>query len=283
MDRLHDKKEKLTAYLKRLGRIAVAFSSGVDSTFLLKAAHETLGDNVIAVIGQTVSFPEREYRDAVAFCEELGVKYVVVRIDQMAVDEFRNNEPDRCYHCKKALFTELLKAAQAGFAGEDPAGVCLADGTNADDDRDYRPGMRALRELDVVSPLKDAGLTKQDIRDLSRETGLSTWDKPSFACLATRIPCGEEITPEKLRQIEDAEECLFELGFTQVRVRHHGDVARIEVEPAEMYRLVPKTELHESTAELVVRRLREIGFRYVALDLCGYQTGSMNARGSEQL
>ena len=286
MRTLQEKKEKLTARLKELGRVAVAYSSGVDSTFLLAAAHETLGENVTAVIGKTASFPEREYRDAVAFCEKLGVRYSVVEPDQMAVEGFRENPPERCYLCKRALFSAFLEAAQK---------VPLADGTNADDSKDYRPGMRALRELGIVSPLREAGLTKADIRELSREMGLPTWNKPSFACLATRIPCGEEITEEKLRMIEKAEECLFDLGFTQVRVRHHGDIARIEIDPAEMGRFLgrdtgKKAEISGSTAppdgaaaveghcvrEIVTRRLKEIGFRYVTVDLGGYQTGSTN-------
>ncbi len=265
MDQLHRKKQKLISDLKRIGRLAVAFSAGVDSTFLLRTAYDALGDNVIAITGKTVSFPAREYLDAEAFCEELGVRHVTVEIDQMAVDGFRLNPPDRCYHCKKALFTVFLREARA--RGVD----VLAEGSNQDDLGDYRPGMRAIRELEVISPLLGAELTKDDIRRLSREMNLPTWDKPAYACLATRVPCGEEITTGKLAMVERAEEALFELGFRQLRVRHHGDLARVEIDSSEMGRILNV----EMTAE-VSRRLKEIGFRYVTLDLGGYQMGSMN-------
>lgn len=264
-DALNEKKEKLERLLRRYGRVAVAYSAGVDSTFLLKTAFDLLGDNVIALTGRTVSSAKREVREAADFCEKLGVRHVFVDVDQMAVPGFADNPPDRCYHCKKALFTSFLETAkQAGFD-------CLTEGTNADDTHDYRPGIRALRELDVRSPLLEVGLTKQDIRELSYAAGLATWDKPSFACLATRIPCGEAITPEKLAVIDDAEQFLTDKGFRQFRVRMHGKLARIEVDPADFVRITePKC------AREIRQKLLELGFSFVTLDLGGYMMGSTN-------
>ena len=265
MDELHQKRAALAADLRQLGRAAVAFSAGVDSTFLLAVARETLGDNVIAVTGRSVSFPEREQTEAADFCKSLGVEQVIDTVDQMSIPGFRGNPPDRCYLCKKTLFSAFLEAAgKRGFE-------YLAEGSNVDDLRDYRPGMRAIRELGIRSPLKDAGLTKDEIRILSREMGLPTWDKPAFACLATRIPYGDEITPEKLRMIEKGEGLLFDLGFRQVRVRIHGTIARIEVDRNRFDKF-----LENGTAETVDRFFRELGFQYVTLDLGGYQMGSMN-------
>ena len=267
MDQLHEKQRRLTEKLRNLGKVAIAFSGGVDSTFLLKTAYDALGDDVLAVIGKTVSVPNREYLEAVSFCRSLGVKHSVIGIDQMSVKGFTDNPPERCYLCKKALFTAFLKeAASRGFD-------CVAEGSNMDDLSDYRPGLKALQELGIISPLREAGLAKAEIRALSRELDLLTWNKPALACLATRIPCGEEITEEKLRMIEQAEECLFDLGFTQVRVRHHGEIARIEVEQSEMPKL-----LEHDIAMTVTTRLREIGFRYITVDLGGYQTGSTNPK-----
>ncbi len=267
-DQLHEKQNSLIDYLQSLGKVAIAFSGGVDSTFLLRTAYDALGDDVLAVIGKTVSVPNREYLEAVSFCRSLGVKHSVIGVDQMSIEGFTDNPPERCYLCKKALFTAFLKeAASRGFK-------VLAEGSNMDDLKDYRPGQKALSELGVKSPLREAGLTKAEIRALSRELDLPTWNKPALACLATRIPCGEEITEEKLHMIEEAEACLFDLGFTQVRVRHHGEIARIEVEQNEMPKL-----LEPGIALTVTTRLREIGFRHVTVDLGGYQTGSTNPKG----
>lgn len=269
MDQLHEKQSSLIAYLKSLGKTAIAFSGGVDSTFLLKTAYDAMGDDVLAIIGKTVSVPNREYLEAVSFCRSLGVQHTVIGVDQMSIEGFADNPPERCYLCKKALFTAFLKgAASRGFG-------CVAEGSNMDDLGDYRPGLKALSELGIRSPLREAGLTKADIRALSRELDLPTWNKPSFACLATRIPCGEEITEEKLHMVEEAEECLFDLGFTQVRVRHHGEIARIEVVKEEMTKL-----LESDVAMIVTGRLREIGFRYITVDLDGYRTGSTNPKGT---
>lgn len=267
-DQLHEKQNSLIDYLQSLGKVAIAFSGGVDSTFLLRTAYDALGDDVLAVIGKTVSVPNREYLEAVSFCRSLGVKHSVIGVDQMSIEGFTDNPPERCYLCKKALFTAFLKeAASRGFK-------VLAEGSNMDDLKDYRPGQKALSELGVKSPLREAGLTKAEIRALSRELDLPTWNKPALACLATRIPCGEEITEEKLHMIEEAEACLFDLGFTQVRVRHHGEIARIEVEKEEISKL-----LKSDIALTVTARLREIGFRYITADLGGYRTGSTNPKG----
>lgn len=264
-DKLHKKEKALLDELRGHGRIAVAFSGGVDSTYLLAAAHEALGDKVLAVTARAAAFPQREIMEAAAFCKERGIDQVVIDIDQLAIPGFASNPPDRCYHCKKALFTAMLEAANGQGC------IRLAEGTNADDLSDYRPGLRALAELHIDSPLKAAGLTKEEIRALSRERGLATADKPSFACLATRIAYGEEITADKLRRIDSAEQQLRDLGFGQVRVRLHGDIARVEVDPAEMDWI-----LQAPVRERVVTALREQGFLYITLDLGGYHSGSMN-------
>ena len=262
MDALHDKLQALQDELRRLGRVAVAFSSGVDSTFLLKVAHDTLGNDAFAVTARACLFPTRETEDAEAFCRREGIEQIVIEQDPFAVDGFQNNPPDRCYRCKRALFTRFRAIA-------DERGAALVEGSNLDDEGDYRPGMRAIAELGVRSPLRAAGLTKADIRALSRELGLPTWDKPSFACLASRFVYGETITPEKLAMVDASERRLLALGFRQFRVRVHGDLARVEVLPEDMPRLL------DHAAELY-DELRSLGFRYVSLDLGGYRTGSMN-------
>lgn len=264
-DKLHKKQEVLKKILQGYGRVAVAFSGGVDSTCLLAAAHEVLGDQVVALTARAVSFPSRETAEATAFCRKHGIEQVFVDVDQLAIDGFADNPPNRCYLCKKALFTALLE--EAGSRGYS----CLAEGTNADDAGDYRPGMVALMELGVKSPLKEAGLSKEEIRALSREMGLPTADKPSFACLATRIAYGEEITADKLERIGRAEQILLDLGMHQVRVRLHGDIARIEVAKEEMDWI-----LQPAVRDRVEQELRKLGFLYVTLDLSGYRTGSMN-------
>ena len=265
MDDLHMKRSKLEEYLKSLGKVAVAFSSGVDSTFLLKVCHDVLGENAMAITMKTCSVPERELDESAAFCKKEGIKQMIVYMDQMAIDGFSDNPPDRCYICKKALFSKLISvSADNGFTN-------IAEGSNLDDMGDYRPGLKALSELNVLSPLREAGLTKSDIRELSRELGLPTWDKPSFACLATRFVYGDKITVEKLRMIDKAEQKLLDLGFTQFRVRIHGDIARIEIKPEEFGKMIKAEVCSEINGFL-----QELGFRYVAMDLGGYVTGSMN-------
>ena len=256
---------RLRASLREMGSAAVAFSSGVDSTFLLRVAHEELGDRVAAVTVRSHTFPKRELEEAVAFCRAEGVRHEIIDSDELAVPGFAENPPDRCYHCKKAIFGKIIELAQAnGLAA-------VLEGSNVDDDGDYRPGRRAIRELGVRSPLHDAGLAKGEIRELSKKMGLPTADKPSFACLASRFPYGERITAVGLERVEKAEQWLMAagLGLTQLRVRLHGDMARIEVPPE----AIPHIAAH---AAEIAAALKSFGFAYVALDLQGYRTGSMN-------
>ncbi len=262
---LDRKFEKLKNIIREYGSIAVAFSGGTDSTFLLKTAHDVLGDKAIAVTVHSPVNPDREYGEALEFAKNLGVKHIILDIDITEMDIFRKNPANRCYYCKKEIFSRILKTAQDHGVSK------VADGSNIDDLDDYRPGMVALRELGIYSPLREAGFTKTEVREISRKLSLPTWDKPAYACLASRIPYGEEITIEKLKMIEQAEEYLFSLGFRQVRVRHHGDVARIEVLPGDRNRF-----FDESFMDMVGARFKEIGFKYAALDLTGYRMGSLN-------
>lgn len=263
MDQLHGKKRFLENYLKELGSVAVAFSSGVDSTFLLKTAHDVLGDRAVAVTVQSCSFPRRELEEAVAFCEAEGVKQIFVQSRELDIEGFRQNPTNRCYLCKRELFTKIKEIAAAHGVAH------VAEGSNMDDNGDYRPGLLAVAELGVKSPLREAKLGKEEIRLLSKELGLPTWDKPSFACLATRFVYGETISEEKLGMVEKAEQRLLDLGFRQVRVRIHDKLARIEVLPEEFEKLV------ENAAE-IEKYLHALGFLYVTLDLGGYRMGSMN-------
>lgn len=261
----HEKLELLRTNLISLGGIVVAFSGGVDSTFLLKVAYDVLGDRAIAVTARSSTYPEREYREATAFVEQLGARQITITSEELEIEGFSKNPANRCYYCKKELFLKILDIAK------DLGYPSVADGSNIDDTGDYRPGMLALKELGIISPLKAAEMTKEDIRILSREMGLATWDKPAFACLASRFPYGQEITREKLSMIDQAEQFLLDHGFRQVRVRSHGDVARIEVPAEDRIRL-----LEQNLAQAVYAAFKQIGFSYVSLDLLGYRMGSMN-------
>jgi uncharacterized protein len=264
-DGLRDREAALFARLRAFPSLIVAYSGGVDSAFLGWAAHRALGSRALCVTADSASYPERHRRMALDIARRFDLPHEIIGTGELANPDYRANAPDRCYHCKHELYTRLTTlAGERGFAA-------VADGSNADDRGDYRPGRRAAREFGVVSPLDEAGLTKADIRALSRDAGLPTWDEPASACLSSRVPYFSEVTEEKLRAIEGAEDELRALGFRVLRVRHHGEVARIEVAPDELPRLV-----EPAMAKAVDAAIRKHGFRYVAVDLRGYRLGSLN-------
>lgn len=261
----HEKLNHLKEDIRNMGSLAVSFSGGVDSTFLLKVAVDVLGEKAVAVTARSSTYPEREFKEAEAFAKSLGVKHLVIVSEELEIEGYAENPVNRCYFCKRELFEKVKKVAkQNGIQ-------YVADGSNLDDLGDYRPGMQAVKELEVVSPLKAAEMTKDDIRLLSKEMGLPTWDKQAFACLASRFPYGQKITKEKLAMVDKSEQFLLDLGFRQVRVRHHGDLARIEVGAHERCRF-----FNEELMEKVYAEFKRIGFTYVSLDMKGYRTGSMN-------
>ena len=266
METLDVKEKMLRDLLKGYGRVAVGFSGGVDSTLLLKVALDALGaEQVLAVIADTPSLPRKEFAAALKLADDMGAACVVIDPDELSDPNYAANPADRCYYCKKHLFALVSKVAEAkGFSA-------VLDGNNADDAGDYRPGRRAALELGVRSPLMEAGLTKAEIRALSARLGLPTAEKPAMACLASRIPYGTPVSADVLAQVERAEDALRVEGFVQCRVRHHGEVARIEVAAEALARL-----LDAAVRERVVREVKAAGYRYVTLDLQGYRTGSLN-------
>lgn len=267
---LEEKYKVLQEELRAMKSVAVAFSSGVDSTFLLAVAVDTLGkDHVMAVTASSCSFPERERKEAQEFCEKRGIRQVIVVSEELDIEGFRHNPKNRCYLCKHELFEKILTIAEENHL------AAVVEGSNMDDNGDYRPGLRAVEELGIKSPLRAAKLTKQEIRELSKRLMLPTWDKQSFACLASRFVYGETISEERLGMVDQAEQLLLDMGFHQVRVRIHGEgdatMARIEVLPQEIPILI-----EDAKRERIYSYFKGIGFAYVTLDLGGYHMGSMN-------
>jgi len=263
---LETKAKELKEIFQSMKKVVVAFSGGVDSTLLLKVAHDSLGDeNVIAVTALSPLYPERELIGVKKLIQTLGARHRLIQSNELEIPGFSKNPPNRCYYCKRKLFEELLELAK------EESILFVVEGSTLDDDKDHRPGRMAVQELGIRSPLREAGFTKGQVRELSRVLGLPTWDKPSFACLASRFPYEEEITEEGLKMVDAAEDYLFGLGFKQVRVRHYRNLARIEVLKEEMARL-----MNGSLREEVVNHLKKIGYQYVTLDLQGFRSGSMN-------
>ena len=259
------KLDNLRKRLLELENVAIAYSGGVDSNFLLKVAKDTLKDKVIAVTINAMMHSNREIEESINYAKEFGVNHIVVNIDNFKVEEFIKNNNDRCYHCKKEVFKTIKEIAAKHNV------KYVLDGTNLDDLGDFRPGLKALEELNIISPLKESKLTKEDIRILSKKMNLNTHNKPAFACLATRIPYGTKISEELLKKIEKSEEYLVSIGFNQFRVRAHNDIARIEVGKDEIYKFFNEDLLNKTN-----KKLKEIGFKYVTLDMAGYKMGSMN-------
>ncbi|NLN78267.1 MAG: ATP-dependent sacrificial sulfur transferase LarE [Armatimonadetes bacterium] len=257
--------QQLVDMIAAMEGVVVGYSGGVDSALVAKAATDALGERAVCVLIDSFLIPKSEIDDAVLIAQQLGLHLERIKMDALAIEKLVANDPDRCYHCKIAVFSIMREVADSlGFKH-------VLDGTNADDESDFRPGAKAVEELRVRSPLKELGLTKERVREISRELGLPTWDKPSYACLASRVPYGTRLTLEILGQVEAAECILHELGFTQCRVRHHGNVARIELMPEDMHAI-----LATESRNLVLHRFRALGYGYITLDLAGFRTGSMN-------
>lgn len=263
------KQNGLAENLRRLDSLLVAFSGGVDSSYLLAMAFKILGEKTIAVTARSPVHPERETEAAGNFAKHLGVEHLMIETTELSLSEFTANPRDRCYVCKKNLFAELKKIAEKKGVER------IAHGANLDDLNDFRPGFRAAGEMGIIAPLIDAGLSKSDIRTLSREMNLETWNKPSMACLATRIPYGSRITPENLKMAEQGENAIFDLGFSVCRVRIHGGIARIELDPDEIEKAVS-----EPVRSTIIKKFGEIGFSHTAVDMEGYSQGSMNRQKS---
>jgi pyridinium-3,5-biscarboxylic acid mononucleotide sulfurtransferase len=261
-----DRKETdLCRYIQSLGSVIIAFSGGVDSAYVAWAASRVLGDRALAVTAESPSFPAAQKEDALKFVDQFGLRHMTIPTDEMEDPNYRRNSSDRCYYCKAGLYGKLASLAkERGFAA-------ICDGLNVDDLGDFRPGSRAAKEIGVLSPLVECGITKAEVRELSRRAGLPTWDKPASACLSSRIPYGMEVTVEKLRAIETGEDIMRDLGFKVLRVRHHGDIVRLELGKEELPRAMTV-----EMAERLAREFKALGFRYVTLDLEGYRTGALN-------
>ena len=263
--------DRLINLLKQMGGVVIGYSGGVDSTLLAKAATDALGERALCVFVESVLMPKQDIDQARSLAEQFHFHLMRIAVDVFTIDGVSENPPDRCYFCKKGIFSNLVKVAKQHDL------PYVLDGANVDDASDYRPGTRATKELEVRSPFKELGFTKQHIRQMSKQLGLPTWNKPSNACLASRVPYGISLTPEILKQIDAAENLLRELGFSQFRIRHHGDMARIELLPTEMQAM-----MDVAMRRKVVEGLQQIGYAYAALDLRGYRTGSMNEILSER-
>lgn len=260
---MENKYKMLVENLREKKKVSIAFSAGVDSTLLLKVAKETLGENVIAITVISSMNPEREVKESIEFCKEIGVKHILIEANEYSIPEFVANNKERCYFCKRGIFTKIREKAES--EGYD----IVIDGSNFDDDSDYRPGMKALRELNIYSPLKEVEFTKSEIRALCKELKLKVWDKPSMACLASRIPYGMTITQKKLKKVELAEEFLSSKGFKQFRVRYYDELAKIEVLKDDISKII-------AISQEIIDEFKKIGFTYVSLDLEGFRSGSMN-------
>jgi len=262
---VEEKLSKLKAIVSELESVVVAFSGGVDSTLVTKVCYDVLRDNSMAVTARSETYPDFEFKEAQKLAKEIGIKHLVIDTSELAIEGFANNPPERCYFCKTELFGKLKEIAkEQGFLN-------VADGANLDDTQEFRPGLQASKELNVRSPLKEAGMTKKDIREVSKMLNLPNWNKPAYACLSSRFPYGQSITEEKLSMVSEAEKYLRGLGLVQFRVRHHETIARIEVLPDDINILTNSPAREELTA-----KFKEIGFTYVTLDLAGYRSGSMN-------
>jgi uncharacterized protein len=257
------KLQQLQQILRDLKSCAIAYSGGLDSTFLIKVAYDTLGKNAVAVTATSSTYPKRELQDAKLFAKTIGIPHVIIHSEELDIAKFSDNPPNRCYYCKKELFKKIKQIAQQHHLN------AVLDGSNADDRFDYRPGAKARKELGIRSPLYDVGLSKQEIRDLSQSLHLKSSEKPPLACLASRFPYGTKITKERLKQVESAEEYLFSLGIKQSRVRYHNHIARIEVASDDFPTILLQ-------AKKIIKRFKTLGFTYITLDLEGYRTGSLN-------